>query len=82
MMLDSSVEMAQAATRAQAAPVERKLPIHFLKDHIDDHASDLRDVQHSFLLALTGKSLASMAAFAHYRPNMQLHTIGRTCSST
>jgi hypothetical protein len=46
--------------------------IHFLKDHIDDHAADLRDVQHSFLLALTGKLLATMAAFAHYQPNMQL----------
>jgi hypothetical protein len=46
--------------------------IHFLKDHIDDHVSDLRDVQHSFLLALMGKSLASKAAFKSDRPNMQL----------
>jgi hypothetical protein len=46
--------------------------IHFLKDHIDDCASDLRDVQHSFLIALTGQSLASKAAFIHYQPNMQL----------
>jgi hypothetical protein len=46
--------------------------IHFLKDHIDDYSSDLREVQHSFLLALTGKSLASKAAFTHYQPNMQL----------
>eukprot|EP00900_Chrysochromulina_parva_P000923 jgi/Chrpa1/10831/Chrysochromulina_OHIO_Genome00017387-RA len=46
--------------------------IHFLKDHIDDSVSDLRDVQHSFLIALTGKSLASKAAFKSDRPNMQL----------
>jgi hypothetical protein len=46
--------------------------IHFLKDHIDDHASDLRDVQHSILLALTGKSLASKMAFKSERPNLHL----------
>lgn len=46
--------------------------IHFLKDHIDDYSSDLRDVQLSFLIALTGKSLASKAAFKSDKPNMQL----------